>query len=205
MTPAQCRAGRSLLDITQTELARAAELGLSTVVDSRENGVKYLKRLSRQFEMLWSPPAWSSSMRMAAGQEFVFASALRESPTSDYVDQGRGFRRPRGPQITNPDSRGEVKMRRAPASGPTRGRLCALSPADLTRTRMQFRMRCGFPALALSRKIEEHVRVNSSLSTPVLPWLRQTDGISFAPRRIQTQQHCHAGGQFSGVHAMMWR
>jgi DNA-binding transcriptional regulator YiaG len=33
MTPAQCRAGRSLLDITQTELAHAAELGLSTVVD----------------------------------------------------------------------------------------------------------------------------------------------------------------------------
>ena len=31
--PAQCRAGRSLLDITQTELALAAELGLSTVVD----------------------------------------------------------------------------------------------------------------------------------------------------------------------------
>jgi predicted transcriptional regulator len=31
--PAQCRAGRALLDITQTELAHAAELGLSTVVD----------------------------------------------------------------------------------------------------------------------------------------------------------------------------
>ena len=33
MTPAQCRAGRSLLDITQSQLANAAKLGLSTVVD----------------------------------------------------------------------------------------------------------------------------------------------------------------------------
>jgi len=33
MTPSQCRAGRALLDWTQTELAGAAGLGLSTVVD----------------------------------------------------------------------------------------------------------------------------------------------------------------------------
>jgi transcriptional regulator with XRE-family HTH domain len=33
MTPAQCRAGRALLGITQSQLARAAKLGLSTVVD----------------------------------------------------------------------------------------------------------------------------------------------------------------------------
>jgi transcriptional regulator with XRE-family HTH domain len=33
MTPAQCRAGRALLDLTQTQLAQAAGLGLSTVVD----------------------------------------------------------------------------------------------------------------------------------------------------------------------------
>jgi transcriptional regulator with XRE-family HTH domain len=33
MTPSQCRAARSLLDMTQSQLANAAELGLSTVVD----------------------------------------------------------------------------------------------------------------------------------------------------------------------------
>jgi DNA-binding XRE family transcriptional regulator len=33
MTPAQCRSARALLEMTQPELARAADLGLSTIVD----------------------------------------------------------------------------------------------------------------------------------------------------------------------------
>jgi transcriptional regulator with XRE-family HTH domain len=33
MTPAQCRAARGLLGITQSQLAHAADRGLSTVVD----------------------------------------------------------------------------------------------------------------------------------------------------------------------------
>jgi DNA-binding XRE family transcriptional regulator len=33
ITPAQCRAGRALFDMTQSQLAKLAELGLSTVVD----------------------------------------------------------------------------------------------------------------------------------------------------------------------------
>ena len=33
MTPAQCRAARAILDMTQPELARVARVGLSTVVD----------------------------------------------------------------------------------------------------------------------------------------------------------------------------
>jgi hypothetical protein len=33
ISPSQCRAGRALLEITQTKLAASAGLGLSTVVD----------------------------------------------------------------------------------------------------------------------------------------------------------------------------
>ena len=33
MTPAQCRSGRALVDLTQPKLAESASLGLSTVVD----------------------------------------------------------------------------------------------------------------------------------------------------------------------------
>jgi DNA-binding XRE family transcriptional regulator len=33
ITPAQCRAARALLSMTQSELAKAAKLGLSTIVD----------------------------------------------------------------------------------------------------------------------------------------------------------------------------
>lgn len=33
MSPAQCRGARAILEMTQSELARAASLGLSTVVD----------------------------------------------------------------------------------------------------------------------------------------------------------------------------
>ena len=33
MSPAQCRAGRALLDMTQTRLAELAQMGLSTIVD----------------------------------------------------------------------------------------------------------------------------------------------------------------------------
>jgi hypothetical protein len=33
MTPSQCRGARGLLEITQSQLAAAADLGLSTIVD----------------------------------------------------------------------------------------------------------------------------------------------------------------------------
>ena len=33
MTPAQCRAARAILDMTQPQLAKLAALGLSTIVD----------------------------------------------------------------------------------------------------------------------------------------------------------------------------
>ncbi len=37
MSPSQARAGRALIEMTQGELARAAQLGLSTVVDFEKN------------------------------------------------------------------------------------------------------------------------------------------------------------------------
>lgn len=41
MRPAQCRAGRALLEMTQPQLAKLAGLGLWTVVDLRRNGGKF--------------------------------------------------------------------------------------------------------------------------------------------------------------------
>jgi len=37
MTPAQCRAARALVDLTQPKLAQLSGLGLSTVVDFERN------------------------------------------------------------------------------------------------------------------------------------------------------------------------
>ena len=37
INPAQCRTGRALLELTQTQLALAAGVGLSTVVDFEKN------------------------------------------------------------------------------------------------------------------------------------------------------------------------
>ncbi len=47
MTPAQCRAARSLLDMTQPALAKAAGLGLSTVVDF-ERGRRLVSKEAQQ-------------------------------------------------------------------------------------------------------------------------------------------------------------
>ena len=38
LTPGQCKAARALLELTQGELATAANLGLSTIVDFERNG-----------------------------------------------------------------------------------------------------------------------------------------------------------------------
>ncbi len=53
MTPSQCRAARALLDWSQTRLAEAASLGLSTVVDfERERRVVSDSALSGMREAL---------------------------------------------------------------------------------------------------------------------------------------------------------
>jgi transcriptional regulator with XRE-family HTH domain len=54
ISPAQCRAARALLDITQSELAAAARLGLSTVVDfekvRRQLSNEAIKAMQRALE-----------------------------------------------------------------------------------------------------------------------------------------------------------
>lgn len=61
MTSAQCRGARAILEMTQPELARAAALGLSTVVDferrRREVSEEAIKAMRRALE--------------AAGIEFI--------------------------------------------------------------------------------------------------------------------------------------
>jgi DNA-binding XRE family transcriptional regulator len=61
MTPAQCRAARAMLEMTQPDLAKVASLGLSTVVD--------FERERRQVA-----PASVATIRAAleaAGVEFI--------------------------------------------------------------------------------------------------------------------------------------
>ena len=54
MTPSQCRAARALLDMTQSQLADAASLGLSTVVDfekeRRQVSEEAVERIRRALE-----------------------------------------------------------------------------------------------------------------------------------------------------------
>ena len=72
MTPAQCRAGRALLDMSQTQLAELANLGLSTVVDFESEKASSLGSLGEGY-----------SGRSKAGRR-------RTSSTRTAVAQGSG-------------------------------------------------------------------------------------------------------------------
>ncbi|UWR34487.1 helix-turn-helix domain-containing protein [Sulfitobacter sp. W027] len=53
MTPAQCRAARALIGLTQPELAKAAGVGLSTIVDfEKERRVVSIKAQAKLQETL---------------------------------------------------------------------------------------------------------------------------------------------------------
>jgi transcriptional regulator with XRE-family HTH domain len=78
MTPAQCRAGRTLLDMTQPDLAQAAGFGLSTVVDFER---------SRRVVSDDARDALQTALE-AAGVEFTNGEhpgvRMRKSPESDH-------------------------------------------------------------------------------------------------------------------------
>lgn len=50
MTPAQCRAARALLDLTQPRLSEAAGVGLSTVVDFEKQRRRVSQEAIRKLE-----------------------------------------------------------------------------------------------------------------------------------------------------------
>lgn len=70
ITPAQCRAARSLLDWTQPALATASELGLSTVVDFEK------QRRTVSIEALMA----IRSALEAAGIQFIVAGDTAAGP-----------------------------------------------------------------------------------------------------------------------------
>ncbi|RWP06706.1 transcriptional regulator [Mesorhizobium sp.] len=70
MTPSQCRAARALLDWTQPNLADAAKLGLSTVVDFEKQRRKTISEDAK------------TAMRTAleaAGVEFIDGTGVKLS------------------------------------------------------------------------------------------------------------------------------
>ena len=83
MTPAQCRAARALLDVTQPELATMAELGLSTVVDfERERRVVSKEAVAAMQNALEQAGV---SFR-AGGVEMTFVAGLA-APTDVFAEQ----------------------------------------------------------------------------------------------------------------------
>ena len=105
MTPAQCRAARALLDITQSQLAHAAGLGLSTVVDFEKERRTVSEGAVKQCRSPWSGPGSSSSTKTGEGLRLRKPRHPRQKVVirvSEYIDPhivlelrhvllGRGF------------------------------------------------------------------------------------------------------------------
>jgi DNA-binding transcriptional regulator YiaG len=72
ITPGQCRAARALLDITQPELAEAAGLGLSTIVDFEKSRRDVSRAAVHAMKELWKKPEFSSLRKMVGELEFGF-------------------------------------------------------------------------------------------------------------------------------------
>ena len=78
MTPSLCRAARALLSMNQAELARAADLGLSTVVDFEREQRQVLWRRSIQCVRSLNAPASNLLMRRRRSWCSIFAN--RDAP-----------------------------------------------------------------------------------------------------------------------------
>jgi transcriptional regulator with XRE-family HTH domain len=113
MTSAQCRAARALLDITQSELATAAGLGLSTVVDFEKGrrqvskeAIKAmqgaLERAGIAFKARGAAVALSAPLRMGLAEEanvFKEPSARLNNLTHMVQEINREIPRLSGMQI----------------------------------------------------------------------------------------------------------
>src|ERR671927_174616 len=62
LSPAQCRAARALLRITQPELANAAKLGLSTIVDFEKRSEEHTSELQSHRDLHSFPTRRSSDL-----------------------------------------------------------------------------------------------------------------------------------------------
>jgi DNA-binding XRE family transcriptional regulator len=71
ITSGQCRAARALLDITQPELAEAAGLGLSTIVDFEKSRRDVSVPPSTRWRGLWKRQGFSSLQRTAGPRRCI--------------------------------------------------------------------------------------------------------------------------------------
>jgi transcriptional regulator with XRE-family HTH domain len=88
MTPAQCRAARALLDITQPQLARAAGLSLSTVVDFERS-----RRQVSEEAIASIRHALEAEVEFTNGDQPGVKARQREADKSDKQALPEGFQR----------------------------------------------------------------------------------------------------------------
>ena len=89
ISPSQCRAGRALLEITQTKLATSAGLGLSTVVDFEKERRQVSPNRSKQSVGRLYALASNSSKRTVAVGECVSANASRK--VNEVIGASKAF------------------------------------------------------------------------------------------------------------------
>lgn len=79
MSPAQCRAGRALLDMTQSRLGELAQLGLSTVVDFEKGRRQVSPAAVEKFEAHCSSRVSNSPKKTVAAPECACANGCKSA------------------------------------------------------------------------------------------------------------------------------